>query len=456
MFFMKILTLSEHSRRIKNINEAEKGNRSYFCRHRIRDYLPGQTTYNLGDYPASFSISPTDYDYEMLKSLSENGVELIQVHEEWNDSLRHLGATKHTSHDPEGMKKFVDLCHNFGIKVIPYASTGYISQYDPDFREEFTRGKFDLVISHFHYRMCYAGSGEWREYLLPKLQNILDTYGFDGLYNDLGYDENEIFEKKMFSEGKNPYELITYNYPYDPEIEDFLSLIYSEVKSRGGVYKIHVGRNNTVNVKDKVYDYLWIGENASSEGIGVGKDFPQYIVPCEHSEFSSEKNPDFFYARTIPFMQFPLLKRGRPLRGAGLSEDIKYNTTDGEHLFKLRVRDWAEKHPDGPHVYSLWSSIPDDTEEYARFCRYLALYKPMVEENSLAYIELRECDEILSSIPQRVIASMFVNEEKYLVVSNLSEEDYTLDLKEAWEDRVTKERKNSFVIKPKEILFLIK
>ena len=166
---MKILTLPEHSKRIKNINDAEKSNRSYFCRHRIRDYMPGQATYNLGDYPARFSIAPTEYDYEMLKNLSENGVELIQVHEEWNDSIRHLGATKHTSHDPDGMKRFVDLCHSFGIKIIPYASTGYISQNDPDFCEDFTRGRFDLKISHFHYRMCHAGSPKWREYLLPKL-----------------------------------------------------------------------------------------------------------------------------------------------------------------------------------------------------------------------------------------------------------------------------------------------
>ena len=79
---MKISSFFEQSKRIKNINDAEKGNRNYFARHRIRDYMPGQATYNLGDYPARFSIAPTEYDYNMLKSLSENGVELIQVHED--------------------------------------------------------------------------------------------------------------------------------------------------------------------------------------------------------------------------------------------------------------------------------------------------------------------------------------------------------------------------------------
>ena len=118
--------------------------------------------------------------------------------------------------------------------------------------------------------------------------------------------------------------------------------------------------------------------------------------------------------------------------------------------------DWAEKHPSGPYVYSLWSSIPDDEGEYERWCRYLALYKPMVRENSLAYIELRDCDEILSDIPDKVIVSMFVNEETYLVVSNLSGKDYTLNLRESWENRVTKERKNSISLKPEEMVFLKK
>ena len=120
---MKKLSTEEYRKRIENINSAERDNRKYFRRHRIRDYMPGQATYNLGDYPARFSISPTEYDYAMLKDLAENGVELIQIHEEWNDSIRHLGGDKFTSHDPDGLHKFVDLCHNFGIKIIPYVST---------------------------------------------------------------------------------------------------------------------------------------------------------------------------------------------------------------------------------------------------------------------------------------------------------------------------------------------
>ncbi len=454
---MKVLSIEEYRRRIENIRSAEAGNRKYFRRHRIRDYLPGQVTYNLGDYPKRFSIAPTEYDYEMLSDLAKNGVRLLQIHEEWNDSIRHLGADKHSSHDPEGLRKFIDLCHSFGIKIIPYVSSGYFCANDPNFREEFTRGKYELIISHFNYRMCWAGSPEWRAYLLPRIKDILDTYGFDGIYNDWGYDGNEIFEKKMFAEGKNPYELASYDYPYDPDLEDFLGIIYSEVKRRGGVCKLHAGRNNTAPCKDKVYDYLWIGENANSENnFGIGKEYEQYIVPCQHVEFSDKSDPESYYAKVIPFMQFPLLKRGRPLMGGGLEEDIPYSVEDGEHKFKMRVRDYMKKHPEGPYVYSLWSDIPDDPEEYPRWCRFFSLYQPMVTEDSLAYIELSDCDEILSPISANVVASMFVNEEKYLVVSNLGKEEYKLDLRDVWQDRESKILAKSFIIKPNKILFLIK
>ncbi|MBQ4544927.1 MAG: hypothetical protein II996_05095 [Oscillospiraceae bacterium] len=454
---MKGLSTEDYRRRIDNINSAEKGNRKYFRRHRIRDYMPGQATYNLGDYPARFSIAPTEYDYEMLKNMAENGVELIQIHEEWNDSIRHLGADKLSSHDPEGLLKFVELCHSFGIKIIPYVSTGYFPVNDPDFRDDFARGNYDLAGDHFHYRKCWAGSAGWRNYILPRTLEILDKYGFDGIYNDWGYDGFDLAQKRAVEKGLDIEKLTVYDMPYDPEIEDLLSTVYTEVKRRGGVYKLHADRNNTAPCKDKVYDYLWIGEGTTDSGsFGIGKSYEQYIVPCQHAEFSDEANPDYYYAKVIPFMQFPLLKRGRPLCGLGLSEDINYTVDSIDHRHKLRIRDYMRKNPEGPYVYSLWSAIPDDVEEYPRWCKYLALYKPMVRQNSLVYIELRECDDILSEIPENVYASMFVNEEKYLAVSNLSDKEYTLELRDVWKDRVSGKEAKVFSIKPKEILFLIK
>ena len=104
--------------RIDNINRAEQANRKYFRRIRINDYLYGQAIYTLGDYPARVYTAVTDYDRELIKSMDDAGVRLIQLHEDWNDCCRLYGADKFSSSDPDGTREFVELCHSHNIKVI--------------------------------------------------------------------------------------------------------------------------------------------------------------------------------------------------------------------------------------------------------------------------------------------------------------------------------------------------
>ncbi len=115
-----------------------------------------------------------------------------------------------------------------------------------------------------------------------------------------------------------------------------------------------------------------------------------------------------------------------------------------------------KEHPEGPYVYSLWSSIPDDPTEFDVWSCYMRLYAPMTTENSIAFCEIRKCDDVVSDIPERVYASMFVNEETYFAVSNLTGEGYTLKLLGLWEDRETGIVSDSFEIKNDSIVFLVK
>lgn len=450
---MKPLTLEEHLARILAVRAAADSCRACFRRERIGEYLAGQCIYFLGDYPARFSVAPTEYDYVTLQKLAESGCTLIQVHEEWNDAIRHFGADKFTAFDPEGMKKFVDLCHFFGIKVIPYTSTGYFHEQDPDFSEAFRMSRRFCTACHYNYAKCGPASAAWREYMLPRTFAMLDEYGFDGLYNDWGYDDT--FARAMDALNGHPVpdnEAV----PYDPEIEDLLSLIYTEVKSRGGVYKLHCDRNSRPPVKDRVYDYLWIGEGVGDAAVGVGKDFMPYVVPCQDKRRRT-CSADRYFAMTVPFLQFPLLTWGRPLLGRGTHENIPYYHTDnpnGEYMFNRQVEEYMKDHPDGPYVYSLWSSIPDDPDDLPRWGRYCNLYREMVTPGSTAYIELRDCADILSPLPEKVYASMFVNSRRYLAVSNLTGGDYTLTLSQPWTDRETGEKHTSFTLADGKLLFL--
>ena len=448
---MKFLTLEQQRARIENINKSVIGNKRYLRRKRIHDYLPGQAVYNLGDYPAPFSITPTDYDREMLHDMAANGVELIQIHEEWNDPIRHLGADKFTCHDPKGLEQFIDLAHSFGMKIIPYISSGYFHEFDPDFDERFAVSEKRCVNGmHFKYRTCSMGSAEWRKYLLPRTFAVLDRYNFDGIFNDMGYDSQYRVNGGLSREGMEGY---------DPECEDLLATIYYEVKRRGDIYKLHRSRNNPIPCIDQVYDYLWIGENIREMSVGIGKSFADYVIPCPDKEKLKTQDPELYYAAVIPFLQFPLLtSRGRPLMGKRIEEDIPYygneNGMGPEYAFNKKIGEYMKAHPDGPYTYSLWSSIPDDVEDYPRWCKYLALYRPMVSENTLAFIELRECADILSPLPEKVYASMFVNESRYLVVSNFTGADYTLKLSTPWINRQSDESANAFTIPHGKILFL--
>ena len=388
---------------------------------------------------------------------------MIQVHEEWNDTIRRFGADKWSSCDHEGMLRFVELCHYFGIKIIPYCSSSYIHMFDPEYRNEFTRPGWGsgCVDMHYHYGLGWAGSEYWREFIIPRTFRIMDTYGFDGIFNDWGYLWDPA-EFRAIPPDRRNYE----NEPleaYDPEAEDLIHIIYDGVKSRGGVYKLHIGGNSRAPVRGKYYDYLWVGEGRFDTECGAGKMFEPYLVPCPDKPRvtnwgQNRFDADGYFARTIPFVQFPLLTHGRPTRGECIDVPgvTQYNTTQPDHLYHYfeQVRDFSRNHPDGPYIYSEWSQIPDDPEDYPRWLRYLALYKPMVEDETVVHMELRDAEFILSDIPEQVYISLFTSHEEYLVASNITGSPYTLRLSGRWENRETGDVAEEFVIPPDRMIFL--
>ena len=439
---MKLLSVDEQRRRFQNIGFADSAVKKCLRRHQVHEYLPGQVIYNLGEYPARFSCAPTEYDEERIASLAAMGVQLIQVHEEWNDAIRVLGADKYSAHDPKGMQAFIDLCHKHGIKILPYFSTGFFDVRDPDYCDAFGT-EATLFSGHFRYTGCNTRSPEWVSYNLAKMKHIMDDYGFDGIYNDMGYP----FEKN-FRDGY----IVD-----DPYIEDTLARIYSAVKERGGIVKVHQGLCISPRANTRIYDYLWVGESVKDiKDLRRAATFDPYVVPCPDFRFLQD-SADAFFAKTVPFMQFELRLDGRPVTGErAFVPGIEYvaNPINREQEWYEAIKAWHDAHPDGPHVYSSWSNIPDDPGHRDLWAKYLSLYRPMVEEGSWVFIDVTESSLTVGPKPCDTVISLFVNDSCYMVISNIGKKVETLTLSEDWIDRESGKTVREITLAPDKLVFL--
>jgi len=442
----------DERRRMENLRACHDAVDECLRTHFIRDYIPGQVTYNLGEYPARFSIAPTDYDAELLREFADHGVGLVQVHEEWNDSMRVLGATKHTSHDPAGMQAFVDLVHDLDMKIIPYASTGFFDRDDPDFREEwYDPARSMLVEMYFHYVHCSPTSPSWREYLLPRLERILDDYGFDGLYNDMGYYRGA--EEMALPEGH----VRPAPWPH-AAIEDLLALVMDMCHERGGILKCH-GVPPELEAHTPVYDYLWVGEGVQDldKMRRESRERPFYIAPCPDMSRAQVASEHDLYRYTIPYLQFPLRVDGRPMTGErGCVPSLQYQPAEKDFWTRhcLAIRDHYRAHPDGPHSYGMWDSVPGRADARALWLEYLDLYRPMVAHGGRAWLEVRRGALFAEPVPADVTASLFANEETWLVLASYADAPRTLTSAWTWQDRRSSACGHTWHLGPGEMLLL--
>ena len=418
----------------------------------MQDYLPGQVTYNLGEYPARFAIAPTDYDAELLTRFAAAGVELIQIHEEWNDSQRCLGADKFTSHDPEGLHEFVGLAHGLGLKVLPYISSGFFDVKDPDFREEFyDPARSRLIELNFDYARCSPASPEWRAYLLPRVECLLDEYGFDGLYNDVGY-YADLEDHPLL-----PGQVRPAPWPH-AAFEDLLGLLYDMAHRRGGVVKMHGGPPR-ISERVKLYDYLWLGEGVESlETLRQqGQEAHPWVVPCPDMSRAQVVDEHDLYLYTIPHMQFPLRVDGRPFTGhrAGVPgvpyqpEATCFWTRHGR-----RIWEHYRQHPEGPYTYGWWDSCPGRPEARDIWLDYLGLYRPMVAPGSRVWRDVRRGACLAGDLPEGLVATLFVNTEVYLVLANYRVTDLEFASPCTWRDRRTGRQAQNWSLRPRQLLFL--
>lgn len=267
-------TADDHRRRLKNVGVYEHEIRTCLRKHLVTSYLPGHCCYNLGEYPCRKPWAPSDYDERELDRLRDHGIQLIQVFDDWNDSLRLFGGDKYTALNPAGFRRFIDMVHRRGMKMLTYTSTGFLQWTDPDFRAAWSPPGLRCSCGYWDMALCSPASPGWRAYLLPRLMRILDDYDLDGIYIDGGYvtnaqKVNQPQSSPLRGSAKDAVLAFEETPQHDGAFADLLALVYAEVKRRGGIVKLHVGGDlEPQTAGQKVYDYLWVGEGVdNAEGL---------------------------------------------------------------------------------------------------------------------------------------------------------------------------------------------
>lgn len=429
-------TAEDHRRRLLNIQACERGIRKYLKKHLITNYLPGQVSYNLGEYPSHTPYDPDEYDDNELANLAANGIQLLQVMEDWNDLLNLHGADHWTSPNPAGMRRFIDMAHNHGIKVLIYASTGYMQEDDPDMNLDWTRETAGNGNHSLHWKLirCSPGSPGWRSFFLKKTLQILEDYECDGLYNDWGYISPA---KSKLPPAKDEVVAFEETLEHDAAKEDLCALVYAEVKRRGGIYKFHADFNDRPHFKEHLYDYLWVGEGIGDleKSRNEAKDHPPYVVPQFDATPGGKIIEDHQYMHAIPYMQFPQLLAGRPFTGERSTiPGVDYRPEEVDRYLKGWRDDWRyfQANPDGPYIYGPWDRYPARPLVRETHAKWLKLYRAMVEAGSYAYLEITDSDLFAGSLPENVVASVFVNLETYLVLANYSQNEVSIKTSDSY------------------------
>ena len=422
----------DHRRRLTHIGICTQKIRQCLRKHLITDYLPAQCVYNMGEYPSRKPWEPGEYDEQELDRLKDHGIQLIHVMDEWNDRYGLFGGNKLTAVNPEGFRRFVAMVHQRGMKILAYASSGYFVESDPDFRKEWSRPG-DKLGGWWDLTRCSPASPGWRAYFLPRMVQILEDYELDGLYNDWGYVPNAT--KRIKEPARDEMVAFRETPQYDGAMTDLLYLIYSEVKRRGGIYKMHADRANAPQTGGlKVYDYLWVGENVkNADGLREAtKNHTPYVVPCIQGTAAKVEGESEHFLHSIPYMQFPLLQGGRPLTGERAVIPIPRLPGAQENGFYRKAWEYYQAHPNGPYIYGGWDPIPPNAEMRPAHARWLKQYLPLVEQGTWAYLEIADSDLFATPLPKDCVASAFANRDLHLVLANYGQSPQQVETADAY------------------------
>ncbi len=387
-------TAQDHRRRLENIRYVEKNMKSYVQRNMIYDYIPGQYTYQQ-----SAPAKDVEEDKEKFKKLRDAGVGLIQTWSTWcTPESRWTGDRMYVPDNADATRKFIDLVHDYDMKILPYTCSNFMERYKKPFSSDWAYNYvYDLGFGHkstFDLAHCSPTSPGWREQMLKQFVMLLDEFDYDGVYIDSGYSRRSDFmtcHRYYFEEppiARDDVLAFREEPKYDGGMEDFIGMIYNEVHRRGGILKMHKEGADTLYSDMKIYDYLWVGEAVQDMEYlrHAVKEHRPYLIP--DFNYKPEKEVDR-YINAIPYMQFPLLRDGN----IGIDSNMGV------------------------------------TPDFDLSLEWLKLYKEMATESAWCYVDAKVPD-LVKINGGDVVTTFYANYDLYLVVANYAQESADIVLKD--------------------------
>ncbi|RLS35886.1 MAG: hypothetical protein DWH79_00895 [Planctomycetota bacterium] len=451
-------TADDHRRRLENVAFGNARIGTSLRKHLVTNYLPAQCCYNLGEYPATEPWNPGEEDEAELDRLQALGVQVIQVFDDWNDSLRLFGGDKYSPVNRDGYIRFLAMARARGIKVLTYVSTCFLQTTDPDYDPAWNRPGDVLVVGYWKMARCSPASPGWRAFVMRKIAHVIEEWGGDGIYIDGGYLMNRHERKRQMPLAADEIPAFGETPQEDGAFADLLALIHADVKRRGGIVKLHVDGADKPLTDLVTYDYLWVGEGvANADGLReTVKHHPPYVVPCLDMGFTSLESIDEPFLQSIPYLQFPVTFGGRIFTGQrGFIPGVAYN----DDFWLKRCRD-AKAQFDADktklHTYSAWDEVPGSPATRIRWGEWLARYLPLVEEGTWAWLEIGESGLFTAPLPEGVVASALANRGFHLVLANYNRAGMTVTTTDPYRNATDAAPATTWTVFPRSLLILEK
>ncbi len=379
-------TRQDHRQRLLNIRQAREAVTDCRKTELLMGYEPGQYIYH--------SSQPGDpkEDATLFERMAKAGVKYIYTWSGWAaPGHRWDGDPMFVPGDEQGARRFLELAHSYGLKVLPYTSTNFFVRRSPYFNPDWAYdASYDLKLRlddpSWDLAHCSPNSPGWRSHLLRQYVNLLDNFDYDGVYVDSGYIRRCDYISAMQYYEKEPVmvkdEIMAFaeDADHDGGMEDLLSMISAEVRRRGKTISVFKEGTDRFRTDKDIFDYMLAGECATDidfvrERI---RDYKHVMLDFSPPAPIPE---DEYYLNTLPFLHFPMLKR------------------------------LAVTVPDPNSI------IPD----FDTGLKWLSLFKDMTEDGTFCFIDAK-CPGIVPQKSDDIVCTLYVNRETYLVLANFSQE----------------------------------